>query len=117
MTVILGAEVAEKSLKQLKRLDLLEVGVSKLYIIPSMFNFIQNDISMSSKIDNIKQICQFYNKLLIDSYRNLGKSSSRKIFKQRNDDSPASTPLTPLDKENSFSETSKKMKSSLEKLG
>ena len=49
--MILGAEVVEKSLKQLKRLDLLEVGVDKLYIIPSMFNFIQNDISMQSKID------------------------------------------------------------------
>ena len=104
--MILGAEVAEKSLKQLKRLDLLEVGVDKLYIIPSMFNFIQNDISMPSKIDYFKSICQFYNKLLSDSYKNLGKSSSRTIFKQRDDDSPALTPLNFLDKDNSISESS-----------
>ena len=54
MTEILGPKIVEKSLKQLKRLDLLEVGVDKLYIIPSMFNFIQNDISLSSKIDYFK---------------------------------------------------------------
>ena len=63
-----GAESAKNSLKQLKSLSLLERGIEKKMLIPTMFNFIQTNLELSSKKEYIKNICEFYNKLLLDSY-------------------------------------------------
>ena len=70
------AEAAQKSLDQLKKLYLLESSSEKLTVIPTMFSFIQSDIQFASKIEYIKNICQFYIKLLSESYKNIDQISS-----------------------------------------
>ena len=56
------------SLKRLKQLSLLERGVEKKVLIPTMLNFVQINLELSSQKDYIQSICAFYNKLLLDSY-------------------------------------------------
>ena len=82
------------SLKRLKQLSLLERGVEKKVLIPTMLNFVQINLELSSQKDYIQSICAFYNKLLLDSYNQIGKTSAKSSL-QLNEDSLARVSSSP----------------------
>ena len=59
-----------------------------------MQNFVQINIELSSQKDYIECICAFYNKLLLDSYNQIGKTSTQNSL-QLNEDTFARVSSSP----------------------
>ena len=60
-----------------------------------MFNFVQINLELSSQKTYIQCICAFYNKLLLDSYNQIGKTSMQNSL-QLNEDTSARVSSSPV---------------------
>ena len=59
-------------LQDLEKLSFLEVGVEKYVLTPYMISYINDQLDLSTKIDYMKRICNFYKDLLKKNYEQIG---------------------------------------------
>lgn len=63
--------------------------------MPTMFNFIQNNIELSTKKEFIIYICKFYNKLLLDSFRQIGRTTAKLSYENNNEETSLHLEIEP----------------------
>ena len=74
-------DTIELSLSRFEELSLFEEYDSqkqKLLLTPTMIQHIEKSIDLSSKLDYMKIICEYYIELLIKSYQEIGKARNNK---------------------------------------
>ena len=65
-----------QSIERFTELSLLEVGVKKIQLTPTMLKFIEENIDHRSKNEYMESISDFYNQLLGQSYEQISKKSN-----------------------------------------
>lgn len=75
-----GLDELTDSLERLRVLSFLEVGVEKLMLTPSIMSYIGDTLLDESKNDYMQRICDFYQGLLYESYKQFGRMDMKEYY-------------------------------------